>query len=42
MQETGAISAKADLELHVAAQECYEAAALCTAPMGEVLSTDDP
>src|SRR5699024_5187453 len=23
MQETGAISAKADLELHVAAQECY-------------------
>ncbi|GAA2046685.1 benzaldehyde dehydrogenase [Yaniella flava] len=42
MQETGAIPPKADLELHVAAQECYEAAALCTAPSGEVLSTDDP
>lgn len=42
MKETGAIPAKADLELHVAAQECYEAAALCTAPSGDVLSTDDP
>lgn len=42
MKETGAIPAKADLELHVAAQECYEAAALCTAPSGEVLSTDAP
>lgn len=42
MQETGAIPAKADLELHVAAQECYEAAALCTAPSGDVLSTDAP
>lgn len=42
MKETGAVPGKADLELHVAAQECYEAAALCTAPSGEVLSTDDP
>jgi len=42
MKETGAIPPKADLELHVAAQECYEAAALCTAPSGEVLSTDEP
>ena len=42
MQETGAIPPKADLELHVAAQECYEAAALCTAPQGDVLTSDDP
>ncbi len=42
MRETGAIPPKAGLELHVAAQECYEAAALCTAPQGEVLATDDP
>ena len=42
MKETGAIPAKADLELHVAAQECYEAAALCTAPQGDILTTDDP
>lgn len=42
MKETGAIPPKADLELHVAAQECYEAAALCTAPQGDVLTSDDP
>ena len=42
MRETGAIRPKAGLELHVAAQECYEAAALCTAPQGDVLATDDP
>lgn len=42
MKETGAIPAKADLELHVAAQECYEAAALCTAPQGDILASDDP
>lgn len=42
MRETGAIPPKAGLELHVAAQECYEAAALATAPQGDVLATDDP
>ncbi|HJF15971.1 MAG TPA: benzaldehyde dehydrogenase [Enteractinococcus helveticum] len=42
MKETGAIPPKADLELHVAAQECYEAAALCTAPQGDVLTSDEP
>src|SRR5699024_11145980 len=42
MQEIVAIAAKVDLDLLVTAQERYESAALCTAPMGEVLSTDDP
>lgn len=42
MKETGAIPPKAGLELHVAAQECYEAAALCTAPQGDVLASDAP
>lgn len=42
MKETGAIGTKAHLEIHVAAQECYEAAALCTAASGEVLVSDEP
>ncbi|MGO1183429.1 MAG: aldehyde dehydrogenase family protein [Micrococcaceae bacterium] len=42
IKETGAIGAKADLEIHIAAQECYEAAALCTTAAGEVLVSDEP
>jgi acyl-CoA reductase-like NAD-dependent aldehyde dehydrogenase len=41
IRETGAIRAKASLELHIAANECYEAAALPTLPQGEVLATNE-
>lgn len=34
VRESGSIPGKADFELHVAAQECYEAAALASAPRG--------
>src|SRR5699024_9127547 len=40
-RETGAISAKAGLEITVAANECYDAAALPHHSMGEVLSSDE-
>jgi len=40
-RETGAISAKAGLEITVAANECYDAAALTHHSMGEVLSSDE-
>ncbi|GAA1119714.1 benzaldehyde dehydrogenase [Nesterenkonia jeotgali] len=42
VRETGGVATKAALETHIAAAECFEAAALCTAPAGEVLSTDQP
>jgi len=42
VRETGGIPAKADLEVHIAAQECYEAAALPSHPMGEILPTTQP
>ncbi|WP_146339005.1 benzaldehyde dehydrogenase [Nesterenkonia sp. NBAIMH1] len=42
VQESGAIAPKAQLETHIAAEECYEASALPTHPIGEVLSTDKP
>ncbi len=41
VRESGAIPPKAQLETHVAAQECFEASALSTHPRGEVLSTDE-
>lgn len=41
VRESGAIPPKAQLETHVAAQECFEASALSTHPQGEVLSTDE-
>ena len=40
VRESGSVQAKADIELHSAAQECYEAAALPTHPTGEVLASD--
>ncbi|GAA1804330.1 benzaldehyde dehydrogenase [Nesterenkonia flava] len=40
-RETGAIAAKAGLETHVAANECFEASALPTLAQGEVLSSND-
>ncbi|MEV0692137.1 aldehyde dehydrogenase family protein [Streptomyces sp. NPDC050388] len=42
VREAGNIPGKADFELHVAAQECYEAAALASRPPGQVLPTEGP
>ena len=41
VRESGAIPPKAQLETHIAAQECYEAAALTSHPAGEVLTTNE-
>ncbi|WP_016882340.1 MULTISPECIES: aldehyde dehydrogenase family protein [unclassified Rhodococcus (in: high G+C Gram-positive bacteria)] len=41
VREAGSIRAKASLETHVAAQECYEASALPSHPKGEVLPSAD-
>ncbi|MER5400258.1 benzaldehyde dehydrogenase [Streptomyces sp. NPDC002599] len=42
VRESGSIPGKADFELHVAAQECYEAAALASRPTGQVLPSEVP
>jgi benzaldehyde dehydrogenase (NAD) len=42
VREAGSIPPKAQLETHIAAQECYEAAALPSHPMGEVLPSTEP
>jgi benzaldehyde dehydrogenase (NAD) len=42
VRETGAIPPKAALETAIAAQECYEAAALPSHPLGEVLASNEP
>jgi benzaldehyde dehydrogenase (NAD) len=39
VRETGAIPPKAALETHVAAQECYEASALASHTLGDILPT---
>ncbi|MEV0401135.1 benzaldehyde dehydrogenase [Actinoallomurus sp. NPDC050550] len=39
VRETGAIPPKAALETHIAAQECYEASALASHTLGDVLPT---
>ncbi|MEH0108731.1 aldehyde dehydrogenase family protein [Tersicoccus sp. MR15.9] len=41
MRESGAIKPKAQLETHIAANECYEASALPSHPAGQVLATND-
>src|SRR5215203_1580490 len=41
-REGGSVPAKAATETHVAAQECYEAAALPSSPTGEILATAQP
>lgn len=41
VREGGGLPTKAGLETHIAANECYEAAALPTHPQGEVLATND-
>lgn len=42
IREAGSIPVKAGLELHIAANECYEAAGLPSHPHGEVLTSNDP
>ncbi|WP_426566165.1 benzaldehyde dehydrogenase [Angustibacter sp. McL0619] len=42
VRETGGIPPKADLELHIAAQECFEAAALTSQPLGEIIPSAQP
>jgi benzaldehyde dehydrogenase (NAD) len=42
VREAGSILPKAQLETHTAAQECYEAAALPSHPLGEILATGKP
>ncbi|MFM9369915.1 benzaldehyde dehydrogenase [Streptomyces sp. Da 82-17] len=42
VRESGSVPGKADFELHVAAQECYEAAALASRPTGQVLPSEAP
>lgn len=41
VRETGAIPPKAQLETHIAANECYEASALPSHPHGEVLTSNE-
>jgi benzaldehyde dehydrogenase (NAD) len=42
VRESGSIPGKADFEVNVAAQECYEAAALASRPPGELLHSEQP
>jgi len=42
VREAGSIPPKAAVETHGAAQECYEAAALASRPIGEILATAQP
>ena len=42
VREAGSVLPKAQLETHVAAQECFEAAALPSHPYGELLRSEQP
>jgi benzaldehyde dehydrogenase (NAD) len=42
VRETGAVPPMAEFAVGVAAQECYEAAALASRPLGEILPTAQP
>ncbi|OZC84251.1 benzaldehyde dehydrogenase [Rhodococcus sp. 06-412-2C] len=42
IRESGGITAKAGLETHVAAEECYNASALAAHPHGELLRSEKP
>jgi benzaldehyde dehydrogenase (NAD) len=42
IRETGAVGGLAGFATYVAAQECYEAAALASRPLGEILATAQP
>ena len=41
-RETGAIPPMGDLQVHLSAEECYEAAAMASQPYGELLRTEQP
>jgi benzaldehyde dehydrogenase (NAD) len=42
VRETGGIPPKAQLETHIAAQECYEAAGLASHPLGQIIPSAQP
>jgi benzaldehyde dehydrogenase (NAD) len=42
VREAGSIPPKAELETHVAAQECFEAAGLPSRPLGQILPSEQP
>ncbi len=42
VRESGGIGPKAGLEIHVASEECFEAAALASHPTGEILRSELP
>jgi len=42
IRESGSTGPKAGFELHVAANECYEAAALASKSYGQLLQTEAP
>ena len=42
VRESGSIGPKAGFELHVAANECFEASALATRAYGQVLRSEEP
>src|SRR5690606_13628202 len=42
IRETGSVAGMAQFATHVASQECYEAAALASRPLGEILPTEQP
>lgn len=42
VREAGSVPAKAAFETHLAVEECFEAAALASAPLGQILPTEKP
>ncbi|MFC3493699.1 aldehyde dehydrogenase family protein [Glycomyces rhizosphaerae] len=42
VREAGSVPAKAAFETHLAVEECFEAAALASAPLGQLLPTEKP
>jgi benzaldehyde dehydrogenase (NAD) len=42
VRESGGIGPKAGLEIHIAAEECFEAASLASHPTGEILRSEQP
>jgi benzaldehyde dehydrogenase (NAD) len=42
VRESGGIGPKAGLEIHIAAEECFEAAALASHPTGDILRSEMP
>jgi benzaldehyde dehydrogenase (NAD) len=42
VREVGAVAGMAGFSLHVAAEECYEAASLPSRPLGELLASEQP